>query len=107
MNRRGFLKGLFTASAIVAVAPELLIPDGKVFIFPSNIVTPSYTIGQYADYINFSDFSLQTTLVTYYNKQFIENLKAQLPLEEMFKSKSLPPAGFKQLKMYQYQPIPA
>lgn len=67
MNRRSFLRGLGILAAVAPVAK--LLPS--VAVPPSSLVTTSYytylmgkdaVIGQYADYVNFSDVALSTPI---------------------------------------------
>ena len=61
MNRRSFLRGLFGAAAVATAPTYFFAPIGGWK--SDTIVNPNeVAIGQYADYVNISDFDIKTAI---------------------------------------------
>ena len=64
MNRRTFLKWLGVGTAIAAVAPSTLLPEAPACVAEPIAVAPAVcaTIGEYADYCNFSSMAIAAAI---------------------------------------------
>lgn len=67
MNRRKFLNWLGVGTAIVAVAPSTLLAEAPAYVAPP-VAYSTYVMGKdavistYADYMNFSDFAISSSV---------------------------------------------
>ena len=89
MNRRGFFKAL--GAVVGGIALEQAIPFNRVWSFPKNIVIAQpkviqATIGQYYDYMTFSNLALAALLDAVVDdarkeaaKQYSDELKKMIP----------------------------
>lgn len=66
MNRRSFFKWLGAGSVAVVVAPSALFTEGPACVAPPPFVdVPSlhvHSIGDYAEYTNFSQFAIDQSI---------------------------------------------
>jgi len=92
MQRRNFLRGLLGLAAV-----PVLEPVAKLLPAPPEVKPIKAVIGEYADYTSFSDISLQV----YYDKKFIQNLKAMTPFTASFNNQ-LPFNSGNTISFYNY-----
>jgi hypothetical protein len=91
MNRRRFLKWVGAGTAAVAVAPTALFHEG-----PACVAAVPTTIGEYAEYVNFSSFALASSMdeiIANTAKQLAHN--AGLSVSELAAAYDLPKDDFK------------
>lgn len=90
MNRRAFFKRAAIGAAVVAVAPTLL---SEPFMTPAPVVA---TIGEYAEYANFSSFAVASSMNKLVTDSAVElGYRAGMSINDLYQATYDQPETFK------------